>query len=215
MRTTGLATGSASSAERRWPQCARRVGLPPIPRIAFAVRAEPRRRPRPAPRRPRNPTMSPSAGSCQCCSPTLIERYGGTVVKFIGDAIMAVWGSPQAREDDAERAVRAALALTQSVTGRGPGGGGARAAGESRRADGTRRRRAGRGERGHGPRRHRQYRFASAVDRESWPRARSEGLAMIATLIGNPDRAAAFSSPPNRACCGIDKPASGPTNRSW
>jgi class 3 adenylate cyclase/tetratricopeptide (TPR) repeat protein len=45
----------------------------------------------------------------------LIERYGGTVGKFIGDAVMAVWGAPVAREDDAERAVRAALALTQAV----------------------------------------------------------------------------------------------------
>jgi class 3 adenylate cyclase/tetratricopeptide (TPR) repeat protein len=45
----------------------------------------------------------------------LIERYGGTVEKFIGDAVMAVWGSPVAREDDAERAVRAGLALTQAV----------------------------------------------------------------------------------------------------
>ena len=47
---------------------------------------------------------------------TLIERYGGVVEKFIGDAVMAVWGTPVAREDDAERAVRAALALTQAVT---------------------------------------------------------------------------------------------------
>ena len=47
---------------------------------------------------------------------TLIERYGGTVEKFIGDAVMAVWGTPVAREDDPERAVRAALALTQAVT---------------------------------------------------------------------------------------------------
>ncbi len=46
---------------------------------------------------------------------TLIERYGGTIEKFIGDAVMAVWGTPVAREDDAERAVRAALALTQAV----------------------------------------------------------------------------------------------------
>ena len=45
----------------------------------------------------------------------VIGRYGGTVEKFIGDAVMAVWGTPVAREDDAERAVRAALALVQTV----------------------------------------------------------------------------------------------------
>ena len=49
----------------------------------------------------------------------MIERYGGTVEKFIGDAVMAVWGTPIAREDDAERAVRAGLALTESVTALG------------------------------------------------------------------------------------------------
>jgi class 3 adenylate cyclase/predicted ATPase len=47
---------------------------------------------------------------------TVIGRYGGTVEKFIGDAVMAVWGTPLAREDDAERAVRAALSLTQMVS---------------------------------------------------------------------------------------------------
>ena len=46
---------------------------------------------------------------------TLIGRYGGTVEKFIGDAVMAVWGTPVAQEDDAERAVRAALDLVQAV----------------------------------------------------------------------------------------------------
>jgi class 3 adenylate cyclase len=49
----------------------------------------------------------------------LIARYGGTIEKFIGDAVMAVWGTPVAREDDAERAVRAALALTQTVSALG------------------------------------------------------------------------------------------------
>ena len=35
----------------------------------------------------------------------VVGRYGGTIEKFIGDAVMAVWGTPQAHEDDAERAV--------------------------------------------------------------------------------------------------------------
>jgi class 3 adenylate cyclase/tetratricopeptide (TPR) repeat protein len=46
----------------------------------------------------------------------LIERYGGTVEKFIGDAVMAVWGTPVAMEDDAERAVRAGLDLVAAVS---------------------------------------------------------------------------------------------------
>ena len=50
----------------------------------------------------------------------IVARYGGTVEKFIGDAVMAVWGTPTAHEDDAERAVRAALELTDSVGALGP-----------------------------------------------------------------------------------------------
>ncbi|MEK6720682.1 MAG: adenylate/guanylate cyclase domain-containing protein [Chloroflexota bacterium] len=52
---------------------------------------------------------------------TVIGRYGGTVEKFIGDAVMAVWGTPVAREDDAERAVRAALDLIPAVAALTPG----------------------------------------------------------------------------------------------
>ena len=51
----------------------------------------------------------------------IIERYGGMVEKFIGDAVMAVWGAPTAHEDDAERAVRAALDVVDAVRMLGPG----------------------------------------------------------------------------------------------
>src|SRR5215472_16045329 len=52
-------------------------------------------------------------------SRSLIERYGGVVEKFIGDAVMAVWGTPVANEDDTERAVRAALDLVEAVAALG------------------------------------------------------------------------------------------------
>ena len=44
-----------------------------------------------------------------------IERFGGTVEKFIGDAVMAVFGAPVAHEDDAERAIRSALRTLEAV----------------------------------------------------------------------------------------------------
>jgi class 3 adenylate cyclase len=50
---------------------------------------------------------------------TVIGRYGGVVEKFIGDAVMAVWGTPAATEGDAERAVRAALDLVAAVAALG------------------------------------------------------------------------------------------------
>jgi class 3 adenylate cyclase/tetratricopeptide (TPR) repeat protein len=46
---------------------------------------------------------------------TELERHGGTVEKFIGDAVMAVFGAPVAHEDDPERAVRAALAIRDAL----------------------------------------------------------------------------------------------------
>src|SRR5258708_537202 len=44
-----------------------------------------------------------------------IEQRGGTVEKFIGDAVMAVFGAPVAHEDDPERAVRTALAIREAI----------------------------------------------------------------------------------------------------
>src|ERR671918_2378650 len=48
-----------------------------------------------------------------------LERHGGTVEKFIGDAVMALFGAPTAHEDDPERAVRAALAIRDWATEEG------------------------------------------------------------------------------------------------
>ena len=58
-----------------------------------------------------------SAYFAQCR--VIVSRYGGVVEKFIGDAVMAVWGVPVAHEDDAERAVRAGLELTSAVAAMG------------------------------------------------------------------------------------------------
>ena len=47
----------------------------------------------------------------------IVDRHGGTIEKFIGDAVMALWGAPTAHEDDAERAVRSALEMVSMVAG--------------------------------------------------------------------------------------------------
>ena len=49
----------------------------------------------------------------------IVRRHGGVVEKFIGDAVMAVWGVPLAHEDDAQRAVRAGLELAAAVSAMG------------------------------------------------------------------------------------------------
>jgi class 3 adenylate cyclase/predicted ATPase len=45
----------------------------------------------------------------------IVDEYGGMIEKFIGDAVMALWGAPTAREDDAVRSVRAGMSLAQAV----------------------------------------------------------------------------------------------------
>ena len=85
----------------------------------------------------------------------VIERYGGTVEKFIGDAVMAVWGAPVAHEDDAERAVRAAPRPGRRRSGLGAGRCRWRSAGVADRRGGGHPRRD---EPGHGRRRPGQHR---------------------------------------------------------
>ncbi|HET7686256.1 MAG TPA: AAA family ATPase [Candidatus Limnocylindria bacterium] len=57
-----------------------------------------------------------------------VAVYGGIIEKFIGDAVVAMWGAPTAHEDDAERAIRAGLDLVASVGRLVDAGGGARLA---------------------------------------------------------------------------------------
>ena len=56
---------------------------------------------------------------------SIVAKYGGVIEKFIGDAVMALWGAPIANEDDAERAVRAGLELVAAVSTYGHGRGSA------------------------------------------------------------------------------------------
>ena len=55
----------------------------------------------------------------------IVESHGGTVDKFIGDAVMAVFGIPQAHEDDALRACRAAVEMRDALPAWGPRAGSA------------------------------------------------------------------------------------------
>jgi class 3 adenylate cyclase len=50
----------------------------------------------------------------------VVQKYDGTIDKFIGDEIMALFGAPIAHEDDAERALRAALEMMDAIAGFNP-----------------------------------------------------------------------------------------------
>ena len=54
-------------------------------------------------------------GAYHHCSTELVERYAGFVAKYMGDGVLAYFGFPEAHEDDAERAVRAGLAIVEAV----------------------------------------------------------------------------------------------------
>jgi class 3 adenylate cyclase len=68
-----------------------------------------------------------------------VERYGGTVTQFLGDGLLAIFGAPEAHEDDPERAVRAgleAVAAVERLARRAGGPGGAGVASVARGAGG-------------------------------------------------------------------------------
>jgi predicted ATPase/class 3 adenylate cyclase len=58
----------------------------------------------------------------QDCCAEVVRRWEGHIAKYMGDGVLAYFGYPKAHEDDAERAVRAALALVTAIAGLEPGG---------------------------------------------------------------------------------------------
>ena len=116
---------------------------------------------------------------------TIIDRYGGTVEKFIGDAVMAVWGTPIAREDDAERAVRAGARADCRRDVARRRGRRAWSPRTSRDPHGRGRGHAGGRGPGNGRRRPRQHRIAHPVRRGAGPGARRRS---DATRDGGVDR---------------------------
>src|SRR5207253_11307642 len=75
-----------------------RISYPPLFRSSLASRMNPE-------------PMRGILGEFSSAMREEASRHGGTVEKFVGDAIMAVFGLPQAHEDDPQRAVRAAVAM--------------------------------------------------------------------------------------------------------
>ena len=62
----------------------------------------------------------------QDCCAEVVKRWDGHVAKYMGDGVLAYFGWPQAHEDEAERAVRAGLAIIDAAGGTGNAGGRAR-----------------------------------------------------------------------------------------
>ena len=118
-----------------------------------------------------------------------LERFGGTVEKFIGDAVMALFGAPVAHEDDPERAVRAALAIRDWARERGRLQ--VRIAVNTGEALVTSRRAPGRG-RGDGRRRRGQHRGppAGGSPDERHPRRRADATARRGDAIDYRERRA-------------------------
>ena len=119
LRASGFAGSAAHSSQmsRRPPWLRSWLRLPSAGSVRFSSRISSGSRPcrRPATPEEVRELLSRYFDTCR----RLVERYGGVVEKFIGDAVMAVWGTPVAQEDDAERAVRTALDLVAAVSALG------------------------------------------------------------------------------------------------
>ena len=59
-------------------------------------------------------------GAYHHCTAAVVERFEGHIAKYLGDGVLAYFGYPRAHEDDAERAVRAGLAMVEAVAGLAP-----------------------------------------------------------------------------------------------
>ena len=67
--------------------------------------------------------LRPIIGAYHRCCAELVERNGGFIAKYMGDGVLSYFGYPQAHEHDAERAIRAGLALVEAVPKLNPSSG--------------------------------------------------------------------------------------------